>query len=73
MAIESIDYDICMGCQDCVEVCPTDVLRWDDDNSIPKIVYPEDCQLCELCVIECPEDAITVTPEKQLRHTLSWG
>ncbi len=73
MAIDTIDYDICQGCRICVDICPTDVLRWDDENLIPEIVYLEDCQLCDLCVIECPDDAITVTPDKQLRHILSWG
>ena len=73
MAIEQIDYILCQGCKTCYEICPTDVFRWDDDDSKPLIEYPEDCQVCDLCMIECPEDAISVTPEKQLGHILSWG
>jgi len=37
------------------------------------IAYPEDCMLCEFCVLDCPTNAITVTPEKTAPLILSWG
>ncbi|MBC8316292.1 MAG: ferredoxin family protein [Desulfobulbaceae bacterium] len=73
MTITKIDLMLCQGCKTCYEICPMDVIRWNDEELKPVIIYPEDCQLCELCVIECPEDAIIVTPEKDLGHILSWG
>jgi NAD-dependent dihydropyrimidine dehydrogenase PreA subunit len=35
--------------------------------------YPEDCMLCGFCELDCPEGALTVTPEKHSRLIVSWG
>ena len=47
----------CEGCKytDCVEVCPVDCFREGDT-----ILYidPEICTDCELCIPECPVEAI---------------
>ena len=32
MAIERIDDEICIGCGDCVNSCPMDVIRMDEDE-----------------------------------------
>ena len=32
-----------------------------------------DCMLCGWCIIECPEDAITLTPDKKDPLIVSWG
>ncbi|GAB4341369.1 MAG: 4Fe-4S binding protein [Calditrichia bacterium] len=71
MAISSIDG--CIGCKTCVQTCPTDVLRIDESSGKAKIVYPEDCQICHLCRLYCPVDAITITPEKSILVIVSWG
>lgn len=47
----------CFNCRytDCVEACPVDAFRTGD-----KMLYidPEDCIDCNLCVPECPVEAI---------------
>ncbi len=71
MAISSING--CIGCKTCVQVCPTDVIRIDESNGKAMIKYPEDCQICHLCRLYCPVDAITITPEKSIPVIVSWG
>ena len=73
MAIESIDKDLCTGCGICVNSCPMDVIRMDEENRKAVIRYQDDCMLCEFCVLDCPVDAITVTPEKHSPLIVSWG
>ena len=60
MAVEKIDFDKCLGCFNCVDICPMDVLR--PGRGGPAIKYRENCQSCYLCVLECPAAAIVVTP-----------
>ena len=49
--------DSCIRCKytDCVEVCPVDCFR-EGPNYL--VIDPEECIDCNLCVPECPVDAI---------------
>jgi NAD-dependent dihydropyrimidine dehydrogenase PreA subunit len=49
----------CTGCGVCVETCPTDVLRLDDEKKAAA-AYPEDCQGCFICEWDCAYEAIRV-------------
>ena len=73
MAIERIDEELCSGCGACVEACPMDVIRMGDVGDLAVIRYQVDCMMCELCVLDCPEDAITVTPFAVAPPVRSWG
>lgn len=73
MAIEKIDQELCIGCGDCVNSCPMDVIRMDEETGKAVIRYGEDCMICDQCALDCPTDAITVTPSKTSPLTLSWG
>ena len=73
MSIEMIDHNVCTGCGICVDSCSVDVIRMDSKAQKAVIQYPEDCMLCEFCVLDCPEEAITVTPEKKAPLIISWG
>lgn len=55
--------DNCIKCKytDCVEVCPVDCFR-EGPNML--VIDPEECIDCNLCVPECPVDAIL--PEDEL-------
>ena len=71
MSIQSING--CIGCGTCVITCPTDVLRLDEKTGKAFIKYPADCQMCHLCRMYCPVDAITISPEKSIPVIVSWG
>ena len=73
MPVEIIDNDTCIGCGTCVATCPMDVFRMDEASGKSKIMYQEDCQICHLCRIYCPVDAITITPVKCCRPMVGWG
>lgn len=70
MAIEKIEG--CVGCMECVLACPTDVIRFDAENKKAVIKYPKDCQICNLCVIYCPVNAITLTNSRFDDVAVSW-
>ena len=61
MPVENIDNDKCIGCGTCVATCPMDVFRMDKKTKKSTITYQTDCQICHLCRIYCPVDAITGT------------
>ena len=47
--------DLCIGCNKCAEVCPTDVMMPNPDKKKPPIVlYPDECWGCGVCQDECP-------------------
>ena len=48
----------CVGCGDCVDVCPVEVFELQDEKSVP--VNEEECLGCESCTEVCEEEAITV-------------
>ncbi|HJN38123.1 MAG TPA: ferredoxin FdxA [Gammaproteobacteria bacterium] len=61
----------CIRCKytDCVEVCPVDCFH-EGPNML--VIDPEECIDCNLCVSECPVDAIYAEddlPEKQQEFT----
>lgn len=54
-----IDFDKCVGDEECVNACPSQVYEFADGK--PVIAEPDECLGCETCVEVCPEGAITVT------------
>jgi NAD-dependent dihydropyrimidine dehydrogenase PreA subunit len=53
-----VDENKCVGCEECVDVCPTEVFEMENEKSVP--VNAEECIGCESCVEVCEVDAITV-------------
>jgi len=49
--------DACIRCKfmDCVEVCPVDAFR---EGATMLVIDPSDCIDCNLCLPECPAEAI---------------
>jgi NAD-dependent dihydropyrimidine dehydrogenase PreA subunit len=73
MSIERIDEALCTGCGICADSCSMDVIRMDENTGRPVIRYVEDCTLCAVCEIDCPQDAIYVRPSKETAVTTCWG
>jgi NAD-dependent dihydropyrimidine dehydrogenase PreA subunit len=60
--IELVIAERCVGCNACVEICPTNVLEI-DPGGLPQIARQEDCQTCFMCELYCRGDAIYVGPD----------
>ncbi len=52
-----VDSELCIGCGDCISVCPTNSLEIIDQKAE---VVNQDCFLCDHCASGCPEKAIKV-------------
>jgi 2-oxoglutarate ferredoxin oxidoreductase subunit delta len=64
---EKIDIDrrYCKGCMLCQYICPCDVYepgkeRSDLDYLMPQVARIENCKVCGLCELNCPDMALTV-------------
>ncbi|MCK4806677.1 MAG: ferredoxin family protein, partial [Candidatus Aegiribacteria sp.] len=55
----TIDEDACVGCELCVDECPTDVFEFNEEKRIPEIVREKECFGCLSCSEICPATAIT--------------
>lgn len=64
--VNSVDADLCMGCEDCVDYCQFDALALADELLMQ--VDPLRCVGCGVCVPACPEDAMVLVrrPEDEI-------
>jgi ferredoxin len=53
--------ETCVGCGDCIEVCPEQVIAI-DPLGYPVLKTGGDCALCGLCADVCMHGAIVLTP-----------
>ncbi|MGZ3406577.1 MAG: 4Fe-4S binding protein, partial [Polyangia bacterium] len=58
--VHSINDDRCVGCDACIDVCPTDVLELVANKS--RVVRFDDCIGCEQCALACPTAALVMHP-----------
>lgn len=54
----TVDAEKCVGCGECVDVCPVEVYEMQDEKSV--VVNGEECLGCESCIEVCENDAITL-------------
>ena len=68
-----IDHELCDGCGICVQSCTMDVIRIDKTSKKAVAKYQQDCMLCDMCELDCPQNAIYVAPDKYLPLLVGWG
>jgi len=54
-----VDSEKCVGCGECVEICPVEVYELQNEKSV--VVKEEECLGCESCMEVCEQKAITVS------------
>lgn len=47
----------------CVTVCPMDVFRFDETKKKSVIAYPENCQSCGQCYVNCMGRSLTIVDD----------
>jgi len=53
-----VDSKLCTSCGTCVERCPMDIIRLDEEG-LPYQFYDE-CWSCGVCEEDCPENALRI-------------
>jgi ferredoxin len=53
-----IDHEICIGCGECVEACPEEILEL--TKFYPVVFNEEGCVGCGVCTEVCDQEAIIV-------------
>ena len=63
MVTVTVDLEKCTGCGTCIDTCPVEVFELQEIEGKEKsvVVAEDQCILCQACVVQCSEEAITVT------------
>ncbi|MHA1380686.1 MAG: 4Fe-4S dicluster domain-containing protein [Candidatus Helarchaeota archaeon] len=70
--IIKIEKNLCKGCGYCIEVCPKQIFQESNNRNKkgymqPEIQNPETCIFCKKCELICPEMAITIEKEEDVK------
>lgn len=60
MSVARYDLDACIGCMNCITICPMDVFRFDTENNKSIIAYVENCQTCGQCYFNCQGHSLAI-------------
>lgn len=63
MSVIRVDLDKCIGCRNCVDVCPMDVFYFAPEEGKSVLAYPENCQNCGQCCVNCPTRSLGLSNE----------
>ncbi len=56
--------DECVGCGNCIEICPADAVKLENDIAVIDVNW---CIGCGVCVFKCPNDAIKIVLRDDLK------
>ena len=64
--------DWCKGCNICIDRCPVNALEESDRSNKkgirpPQLKEKNECNYCRLCELLCPDLAISVIPDKEIK------
>ncbi len=60
MSVIRTDLNKCIGCENCVNICPMDVFYFDYAAHKSVLAYPENCQSCGQCYLNCQGRALAI-------------
>lgn len=67
----TIDYEACVGCQECINFCANGVYEWDGNDHHPIVQNPYNCVVgCSACAKLCPMEAIRFPSRAELVNLL---
>jgi ferredoxin len=52
-----VDVEKCTGCESCIDACPSEAIKMEDDKAVIDL---DTCVDCGVCVDECPVEAISM-------------
>lgn len=61
MSVIRVDLNKCIGCPGCVDICPCDVFYFDEAAHKSVMAYPENCQSCGQCYLNCKGRSLGMT------------
>ncbi len=53
MSVARLDLNKCVGCRNCVDLCPMDVFYFNEEAGKSVMAFPEACQSCGQCYLHC--------------------
>ena len=64
-----IDPDFCKGCELCINFCPENAMKVDENEynvmGLHPVKWNGDCSLCGICFSVCPDNAIEIKYESE--------
>ncbi len=68
----TVDEEKCIGCGDCLEVCPNGVYLLDEAAGKMKVANPNNCVvLCDKCAPFCKQEAISFPDKQETKRLVS--
>lgn len=64
MGVVRIDLSRCIGCENCVNICPLDVFYFDHAAHKSVLAYPENCQSCGQCYLNCKGRSLGISNDQ---------
>jgi len=67
----TVDFDLCTGCAECLEVCPNDVYEL-LEFGLAIVAKPNHCAvLCDKCRSFCEQEAISFPDKREFEEKLA--